>query len=121
MDVSTLESQIDTIHRLIEARLGIKGATLDSQARKIGRRLPRKTRKQIALLLDAKARATHPKLAPQINWPEVTFAAKQVISKLETFDLGTDRRRQRGHRLLAIAANVTMALVLVGAIFAMAN
>lgn len=121
MDVSTLESQIDTIHRLIETRLGIKGATLDAQSRKIGRRLPRKTRNQIALLLATKARVTHPKLAPQINWPEVAFAAKQITSKLETFDLGTDRRRQRGHRLLAVVANVTMALVLIGAMVAIAN
>ncbi len=113
MDVSSLDSHIDTISRRIEEKLGIKGTDLAVQLKKIGRRLPRKTRRQIALLLETRTQTQHPKLATMIDWDTVRFSAKQVLSRLDTFDLKADRRRQRIDRALGMVANVTVAVLLV--------
>jgi hypothetical protein len=48
-----------------------------------------------------------------IDWDTVQFSAKQVLSRLDTFDLKADRRRQRIDRALGMVANVTVAVLLV--------
>lgn len=114
----TPQKQADEIARLIGARLGIRGATLDTRIRKAGRLLPRRIRRDAELLVRAADFAEHPKLARLIDPTEQRRAHRDCKKYLEQID-GTERLVRmvlallsaNAFNLLAVTALVIAVLV----------
>ncbi|MBS1303968.1 hypothetical protein [Loktanella sp. SALINAS62] len=78
---------IQDVHRLIEARLGLKGSTIQSQMGKLGRRrLPATLRRDIDAVAAAELHASHPTLSRQIDVGRVARSATLAVKALKTID-----------------------------------
>ena len=62
-----LDDRLDKIAALMEERLGLRGDGFEAKLARAGRLLPKKLRREGALLVEARALATHPKLARRVD------------------------------------------------------
>ncbi|KQI68078.1 hypothetical protein AN189_11710 [Loktanella sp. 3ANDIMAR09] len=91
-DAQTLR-HIQDVSRLIEARLGLKGPTIQAQMSKLGRRrLPTTLRRDIAGVAQAQLMLTHPKLSRQIDTARVAQSARLATAALKQIDPWEQRK-----------------------------
>jgi len=102
-----LEQMVDEVREGLETRLRVRGATLDAQIRKAGRRLPRAVRRDATYLAHAVTVAGNPKLAKMIDMRKAALAHRDVLAFLNTVDVAAARRDM----VLQIAASVVFALL----------
>jgi len=105
-DLDRMEAELT---RLMHARLGLRGASLDVLTRRAGRSLPRAVRRDLASILRARALSAHPRLVPMVDGPALRAAAARVAGHLR----GIDPKAQRFDRLLGLAGVLVFNLVVV--------
>ncbi|MCB1329354.1 MAG: hypothetical protein KDK28_07860 [Maritimibacter sp.] len=106
-----LDARLDKIAALMEERLGIRGDGFEAKFARAGRLLPRRLRREGALLVEARALAEHPKLARRVDARRLRRAVRAFERHLTRVD-GAERRLTRwinwgagiGLGLFAIAA-----------------
>lgn len=86
MTAEILQNQADEISILLRDKLRVRGRSLQVQQRKIGRRLPKKLRGDIADLIIALDIADHPKLGRQVEVDAISAGATRVIAHLQEID-----------------------------------
>ncbi|MCB1358738.1 MAG: hypothetical protein KDK53_20335 [Maritimibacter sp.] len=89
-----LDERLDKIAALMEERLGIRGDGFEAKFARAGRLLPRRLRREGAVLVEARALAEHPKLARQVDARRLRRAARVFERYLTRVD-GADRRLTR--------------------------
>jgi hypothetical protein len=99
IDAHDLASRDKALTRVFEAQLGVKSRTFAGALHRAGRRLPRRLRKQGAVILNAQHLAGNPKLAQQIDARDVDRAYAEITAHLEAIDVADLRRG----RLLGLA------------------
>lgn len=101
MATDTLSRKIDRISALLAARLKLRGGTLEQQAYKVGRSLPRGVRRDLLQVVRADIAQGHPKLARMVDTGRVGLAADRVEAHLKTID-PWEQRKTRILRVLAL-------------------
>ena len=113
-----LDARLDKIAALMEERLGIRGDGFDEKFARAGRLLPRKLRREGALLVEARALADHPKLGRRVDARRLRKACRVFERYLNRVD-GTERRVTRWINWLAgNALNVLIVFALALAVLA---
>jgi len=113
MTAETLQNQADEISKLLAEKLRVRGRTLQAQHRKVGRRLPKKLRADIAALLEAQNVIDHPKLGRQVDVEALTKGAARVVEHLQAID-PWERFKDRWLGILgAISAALIITFILV--------
>lgn len=92
MDVAKIETQIREISDLLGDKLGVKGKTLETQSRRIGRLLPKKLRRDVTYLAQAQVLSQNPKLLRMVDELKVRQAHRVLVDYLQTID-PADRRK----------------------------
>ena len=113
MTAETLQNQADEISALLAEKLRVRGRTLAAQHRKVGRRMPRKLRADIAALLKAQEVIDHPKLGRQVDIDAISAGTGRVIGHLQAID-PWERFKDRWLGILgAISAALIVTFILV--------
>ena len=99
MAADTLTRTVDEIRKLLEARLKIRGRTLEHQLSKVGRRLPRRIKLEAAVVAQADVLRQNPKLARMVDLGRVQKSANHVIPHLKTIDPKAERATRILRRL----------------------
>ena len=113
IDPTDMAARNTALTRLFRSQLGVKSRDLGHALGRAGRRLPRKFRKQGALILRTQRLAGNPKLARQINEVEVDQAYAALTSHLQSIDVADVRRG----RFLSLAGIIAANFLLVVAAF----
>ena len=108
-EIVTLEADLSS---QMQSRLGIKGSSLDVQAAKAGRKLPRKAKRAAAELAEASRLAGHPKLALQVD----TENAAQNVALLKKY-IGRGTAPDRRNKRIQILRGIAMNLIVIFAIY----
>lgn len=104
-----ITTYIAEIRALFESKMWIKGRDLKTQLRKAGRRLPKKIRRDVALLIDLEKTAANPKLSRMIDMEKATQAHANIVAFMEK----RDPRAALLDRIIGIAASIAFALIVV--------
>lgn len=107
-----IEKQAETVRRLLDERLRIRGRDLSHQIRKAGRLLPRPVRNDLSFVSEARNMLTHPKLRLMVDEAKVEAALERSVVYLKTVD-PSERRKDR---LLGMAGVVAFNLIVVAAV-----
>lgn len=105
----TPEDMANDVSRLLHARFSVGKTDLATALRRSKRRLPRDIRTQAAVIVDAAALSVVPKLARQVNLPEVTRAYRACVAYLKK----VGQKERRTDFILGVAGSVTLALILI--------
>ncbi|MZR12621.1 hypothetical protein GQE99_06255 [Maritimibacter sp. DP07] len=106
-----LQDRAETLARLMEERLDIRGPDLAAKTRRARRRVPRWLRRELMALVQALEYSRHPKFAARIDHARIETGARRAQNWLEQVD-ATDRRKSLViHWLAGNAFNV---LVVIG-------
>lgn len=111
MSGDVLSNYVEQVSALLQERLRIKGRTLTRQVSKLGRRVPRKIKKDAAFLAQANALQEHPKLAQMVDQAQVVRAGDAVIAHLRSID-PRDVMIDKILRLLAKISALGIAIVI---------
>ena len=106
MDIAT---RTDRLAQLLEEKLDIRGKSFDVKLRKAGRLLPRHLRVKGQMLVDASARADHPRLLRQLDEAALDLAATDLERYLQDID---PWERRKGI-FLNWSANLTFNLLMI--------
>ena len=87
----------------------MRARTLEKALKRAGRRLPRRHRRQVTALIEARRLAANPRLAVQVDRPAILKGIKEVERHLATIDPARARRE----RLLDMAALVAFYVLVV--------
>jgi len=111
-----LDARLDKIAALMEERLGVRGDGFEDKFARAGRLLPRKLRREGALLVEARTMAAHPKLGRRVDERRLRKAARVFERYLARVD-GSERRVTRWVNWLAgNALNILIVFALVVAV-----
>jgi hypothetical protein len=108
MTEETLQNQVDEMRGLLASQLRVRGATLEAQVRKAGRRLPRRVRHDLQAVAEAMSLADNPKLSRMVDRTTVSQSVQNVIIHLKTID----RRDLFKGRFLGILGSMSAVLIL---------
>ena len=100
MAADTLSRKTARIRNLLEARLGLRGTTLQQQGAKVGRSLPRGVIRDLRAVVRADVAQGHPRLGRMVDTVPVALAADRVETHLKTID-AKERRKTMVLRKLA--------------------
>lgn len=100
MAADTLSRKTARIRTLLEARLGLRGASLEQQASKVGRTLPRAVIRDLRTVVRADVAQGHPRLGRMVDTTPVALAADRVETHLKAID-PKERRKTMVLRKLA--------------------
>lgn len=100
MAADTLSRKIARIRALLDARLGLRAPTLEQQAGKVGRTLPRGVIRDLRAVVRADVAQGHPRLGRMMDTLPVAQAADRVEAHLKTID-PKERRKTAVLRTLA--------------------
>lgn len=100
----------DEVRAGLHSKLRVRGATLEAQVRRAGRRLPRRIRSDATYLARAVALAANPKLVRMVDIAKAQQAHRNVLAYLDTVDVGAQRRTAA----LNILAAIMFALLVTG-------
>lgn len=103
-----LTTYIAEIRGLLEKQMRVKGRDLRQQARRAGRRLPRKIRRDLAFLIETAKVADNPKLGRMVNGDRVQKAHANVVRHLES----VNPREAMWNMILTITASVALVLII---------
>ena len=101
--------KLQNAKRQLEVRLGVGGRDLTQGVQRAGRRLPRRVRRQAAVLVATERMAGNPKLVRRVEPAAFDRAYEGLLRHLQGID-PADRRRGR---VIAIAAGVAFNLLVV--------
>ncbi|SHF35520.1 hypothetical protein SAMN05444339_105163 [Loktanella atrilutea] len=104
MAADTLTRKTARIRSLLEQRLKLRGATLEQQAGKVGRALPRGVLRDLRAVVRADVAQGHPKLARMVDARTVGLAADRVETHLRGIDPVQDRITRLLRWLAAVSA-----------------
>lgn len=113
MSKITVQQMADRVSGLIEERLNIKGAALEDQVKKAGRRLPRKVRDAGEALAAAAMMMNSPKLMLQVDDEAVAIAYDICVRHLSKVNPAARRKGL----ILDMAARAAFALLIVAVLF----
>ncbi|SEM49357.1 hypothetical protein SAMN04488003_101304 [Loktanella fryxellensis] len=113
MAADPLTRKTERIHALLTARLGLKGATLEAQAGRVGRRLSRSLMRDLALVVAADVARGHPRLMRQVDGRAVGLAGDRIVAHLTTVDPWEVRKT---HVLRWLAGVAAVAIVAFGGV-----
>lgn len=99
MDVSEITGDLAAF---MAKQLRVRGGPLADVAHRAKGRLPRGLQAEIAILLDAEALASHPRLAHRVDARKVAKANRKIRAFLEKQDPKAERRAQFLDRLAAV-------------------
>lgn len=108
----TMQQMVDDVRAAFEAKLLVRGASLDAQIRKAGRLLPRSVRRDATYLAQAAVLAQNPKLARMVDIAKAGRARRNVLVYLD----GVDRVAQRRNAAFNMLASIAFALLVTGVI-----
>lgn len=108
-----LDTRTRELRRLFELKHGVKSQSLAQALKRVGRRLPRRLRRDGQMLLRLEKMIQNPKLARQADAQEMNRALTAMTTHLESIDVA-DRRRGR---MLGIAGIVAANVLIVAALF----
>jgi hypothetical protein len=106
----TMQQMVDEVSAALDAKLRVRGRTLEAQVRKAGRLLPRGVKRDATYLMKAAPLAANPKLARMVDMTKAKQAHRNVLAFLEGFDLGARRRTAA----LNLVASIAFALMVTG-------
>ena len=109
MSGDVLSNSVEEIRALLEERLRIKGRNLAHQVGKLGRRVPKRVRKDAEFLVQAETLTQHPKLAQMIDAKQVARARENVVTHLKT----VDPKEVRKDKILLFLAKVSAFVIAV--------
>ena len=113
MDAETINRDLDNLGTLLREKLSIRGKSFEVQLKKAGRWLPRRIHRAGQVLITAKARAAHPKLA-RLNAPDqVARAVAEIRKHLDGIDAEERRKTVLLHWLAGILFNLMVLIALV--------
>lgn len=107
-----LDDRLDKIAALMEERLGIRGDGFEAKFARAGRRLPRRLRREGALLVEARRLAAHPKLARRVDARRL----RKAVRVFERYLGRVDGRQRRVTRLINWLAGNAFNILLVAAL-----
>ncbi len=111
--MSDWSNHLFTLRRLLAEKLGTRGGDLGSQLRRVGRRLPRRVRREAEYLVRAETMARHPRLARLVDPRAVDRAHGRIARHLEGIDPVAIRRNRRKDSVAAFALYVLVTFALV--------
>lgn len=106
----TLQQMVDEVRAGLEAKLRVRGRTLDAQIRKTGRLLPRRVRRDATYLAQILPLSANPKLARMVDTAKAKQAHRNICDFLESIDVGAQRRSAA----LNLVASIAFALLVTG-------
>lgn len=111
---NSIAQKSDALATLISERLGIhSGVGFEAKLHKAGRALPRWARRDGALIAEAIALETHPKLARTIRHKAVDRAVRNLSKHLENID---PFQRRMGRLLDFLAVLALIGILIIGAV-----
>ena len=111
-ETAEIDARVTRLERLLESRFGLAKGPLALRVARVGRRVPRGVRRDLATVAEVAQMVAHPKLALRVDRAEVLAAADRAERHLAAIDVA-DRRRGR---LLGLLAVVVFNLLLVFAL-----
>ena len=111
--MTDLPARLAALRTLMAERLGVGPGNLSRQIRRAGRRLPRRLRKDAAVLARAEPLTRHPRLSRLIDPVEVARAEARLARHLRAIDPARQRRDRRQDRLAAIGFYILVTFALV--------
>lgn len=102
-------SRADIIADKMSAQLRVRGHGLADVTKKAGRKLPRHLRNDAAILIEAAAMTSHPKLSRLVNERKVARAEKRLNRFLEKQNPAVERRGE----ILDVIAKIAFVFVTV--------
>lgn len=111
IDTVEFHRKIEALRAALEGKLRVKGADLDRQIRRAGRRLPKRQRRAAAVILGAQDWMGHPRLARLVDHRVVNAAFGDLHSHLGRLDPAEARRTA----LLRMLAGIVLNLMMFGA------
>lgn len=109
MSAGQVNKYVEEVRTLIEARLRIRGRTLEQQLKRAGRLLPSAMQREGRYLAQAATFMDHPKLRLMIDEAMVDTAHRRLVEHLKSID-PAERRKTR---LLGIAGVISFNLIVV--------
>lgn len=86
IDPNAFEARAAALEKQLRERLGLRGRDLATLLRRAGRHLPKRQRQAAAILTDAQARMTHPRLARLLNGTGIDRAFTDLRAHLVRID-----------------------------------
>lgn len=93
MTAEELRAENEALAELIREKLGVGGRGLAGRARRAGRLLPRRIRRQVDYLLEAETLAQNPKLARMVDDARARTAHAACAQFLDGIDPGERRAK----------------------------
>jgi hypothetical protein len=115
IEPARFHDRIAALQALLRTRMGLRGATLERQVSRAGRRLPRRQRRAAQTLLGAQDWMAHPRLARLLDRRAVEAALADLHRHLDGID-PHDRRRTA---LLRLAGGIAFNLMLLAALLSL--
>ncbi len=110
----TIEERLNELTAYMAQQLRLSGGTFADVAAKAGRKLPRRLKKDIAVISDAETLLQNPKLTRRIDEAQLAKSERRLRMHLEKFDPKAERR---GEILDTIAKIAFVIVVVVLALF----
>jgi len=110
--MESIQDKADAVAVLMKERLGIRGKTLAVKLRGAGRLLPKKIKRDVAVLAEAAHHAQSPKLYKMIDHGRVDLAYDNSLKHLKDVDVAY---RRRG-KLLSVLGSLAFSFLVVGAV-----
>lgn len=108
-DARPLAVKSAALQALMEEKYRFRSRDLAQALRKAGRRLPRRHRKQVKAVIEARKLEAHPKLAVQIDEKPLIRGMSEVMAYLRALDVAAERR----DRMLNLAALIAFYVLVV--------
>lgn len=108
---SGIESMAEALSRQLDRAFGTGEVSLETALRKVGRRLPRRARRDGAKVAEAERMAAHPRLASRIDRDAVLRAGDRLRRNLEAVDPGAGRTDLILSILRSVAVNLLILAV----------
>lgn len=113
-----LDERLDKIAALMEERLGIRGDGFEAKVARAGRLLPRKLRREAAVLVEARRMAAHPRLRCRVDDRRLRKAARVFERYLVRIDPAERRVTRLVNWLAGNALNILIVAALTVAVLA---
>ncbi|MEM8555690.1 MAG: hypothetical protein AAGF71_12805 [Pseudomonadota bacterium] len=108
----TIHDLADGLSALVTEKLSVRASDLTLQVDKIGRRAPRRVKRDLWEVANAAEMARHPRLAARFDVTPVQAAHRRAETWLKSYDPAQVRRQRRLSILVTILFNLGLASAL---------
>lgn len=112
IDTEQFQGKVIGLQKALSDKMGLRGASLERQLRRAGRRLPRRPRRAGAVILGAQDWMAHPKLARILDFSSVNNAFADLHSYLD----GLDPKEARKTARLRLVSSIVLNLIALAAL-----